>query len=246
MKDTHQELMYIAYARWNHYEGALDTVIEENSGELFARLLRPFYWGFEGMLDKVPNVQMVACILGKLNQQVKDGGWYQWADNDYMRPSWAWMENHLPQIGPLSAQVWQIAQTFKGRYDDYVWEREEFEMSDPCEGCHLDDEECERCDTCYTEAPVWIDGPADKDFYAINKEWLAEVLLYLQVLLAEEKGCQLCGKPADYALIDHDGHRWSLCGQHIHEIAHKLGHWVTGRGDDLEVRSIDFTWEDWA
>lgn len=243
MKDTHQELMYVVYARWKRYGDALDIIVQESEG-INRRGLRELYWGFEGLLEKVPEPQAIACILGKLNQQVTNGGWFQWADNDYMGPSWPWIESNLAQIGPLSAQVWAIAQRFKARYDDYVFESEEFEAADACGYCN---EDCELCDSDNVEIPVWIEGQENTEFDVINEQWMGEVLGHLQMCLAEETVCQLCGKPdVGYALLDFDGQRWPLCQEHHARLALILGHWVSDHPNVLHVGSIDFTWEDWA
>ena len=72
-EDIHQQIMNEAYEMWqDHDKEAID---DDNYRA---------QWSFGQFVDECTPIQQVAVTIGKLNEQVGNGGFEQWDDNGYI------------------------------------------------------------------------------------------------------------------------------------------------------------------
>lgn len=154
-----QAIMDVAYDKWQDHEKQLsEDVAEGIITEDQARLRR---WGFKEMIANVCDSErmIAACVLGKLNQQVENGGFLQWIDNRYAFVSWAYLPEILEKMGPNSKKVLDLckqAMTWVDEDTGFLYD------------------ENERRD----EAWDFLGG-LDSKFYKLQDKWHPEVYAFL-------------------------------------------------------------------
>lgn len=119
-------------------------------------------WGFKEMLENAegPEKMVAACVLGKLNQQVCNGGFMQWIDNRYAIDSWHCLPEILEEMGPVSKKVLELCKHAMSWVDEdtgYVIEPDGWDREEACDD--LDE--------------------VDSQFYKLADEWHKEVYAYL-------------------------------------------------------------------
>ncbi len=158
-----QTLMDGPYDRWQEHEKEVERAY--NADEIDLATARRRKWGFDGMLDNACNAkERTACVLGKLNQQVCNGGFLQWVDNSYAIDSWHDLEDLLSKMGPVSLKVLELCREMM------TWVDEDGEI----DGVH--DEE----DGQYVHEQACLASDRLSDaFYALDDAWHPEVYAYL-------------------------------------------------------------------
>jgi hypothetical protein len=152
-----------AYDRWQQHEKRVED--DYKAERIDIDTARKRKWDFADMLDHACNtrVERAACMLGKLNQQIGNGGWEQWVDNGYALDSMAaGLDEHLREMGPKSQRVLEMVLDILSYYDD--------------DGTFTGDD---------FEWEQFVDGAADSlstEFYALDDEWHVEVYAYLELL----------------------------------------------------------------
>ena len=92
-----QKLMDSAYARW-----------KENEKK---------WRSFTAFVHNLSSDERTAVLIGKLNQQVTNGGFAQWCDNDYAEPLRE-LKASLDLVGTKkSKQAWDLACRARGIYN---------------------------------------------------------------------------------------------------------------------------------
>ena len=109
--------------------------------------------------------ERAACVFGKLNQQIENGGVVQWVDNGYAYGCIEWLPEYLEATGPVGKKVWALLRPF---LEDYMDEDGELERFDEEDG------EWEDCMGCSDRI--------SSEFYALQDEWHPEVYAYLAKL----------------------------------------------------------------
>lgn len=155
--EYHQELMDKAYDFWNQPGNEMD---------------------WSQLQDAVSDVEKAALVIGKMNQQVENGGWTQWIDNGYFGDIDT-IQSYVSQIpGPASKKVYEILSRVEKEGNTYK-EMEAISkgISDGM-GYNYGYEEG-------TEAQEYMDNvyeyfdEMDDAYYAINDEFLQEVNSWL-------------------------------------------------------------------
>lgn len=157
-----QSLMDIAYDRWNKHDDSVAAAYK--AGVITIEAARKSVWGFSDMLTNSNRSEQIACVLGKLNQQVGNGGFSQWLDNGYASDSKKYLEEFLTECGPVGAEIWNMTKQFLDSYMDSDGK------------CVLD------CDSSEVE---WNEFQDDSDrlsnrFYDLEDRWHAEVYALLE------------------------------------------------------------------
>ena len=158
-----QTLMDGPYDRWQQHSAEVQKDYE--AGKLDERTARKRIWGFGDMLVHGCNTkaERIACVLGKLNQQIENGGVIQWVDNGYAYGSIDYLEDFLTECGPTGVEIWTMLKPF---LEDY--------MDEDGEGIRQYDEE----EGEWEEAFGVSDRLSDK-FYALQEKWHPEVYALL-------------------------------------------------------------------
>jgi hypothetical protein len=143
-----QALMDVAYDRWQ---------------------TNPHIKSFKDMLNTCTPKERAACILGKLNQQVENGGFLQWVDNGYAMGSHDWLESLLESMGPVSKKVLVLCQEMLSYCND------EGELQD------------EDGDGDHDPRPWEASNALSTDFYNLEEEWHPEIYAYLASI--DANGC---------------------------------------------------------
>jgi hypothetical protein len=163
-----QQLMNGPYDRWQKHNGKLEQQVKDE--KLSIRDYRRRSWGFKEMLvDACNPVERAACVLGKLNQQVENGGFAQWVDNQYAVDSWDWLPDLLEDMGPASQKVLAMCKQIMG------WVEEDT-------GGFAQDEDSEY-DWEHVICP--LSDRLSAEFYELEDEWHEEVYAYLEKLKNE-------------------------------------------------------------
>lgn len=159
-----QTLMNAAYDRWQTH----DQIIMEDCkvGRVTPKEATKLTWSFKDMLEHgcYSKAERAACVLGKLNQQVENGGVIQWVDNMYASHSIQYLEDYLRECGPTGSAIWEMLKSFLEEYMDEG-------------GCRQFDDDDYDWQIMQEES----DRLSDK-FYEMEDEWHKEVYLYLQRL----------------------------------------------------------------
>jgi len=157
-----QQLMDGPYDRWQKHCKELDQLRRADKISAIAHNKRR--WSFKGMLNNgcYNQAERVACVLGKLNQQVDNGGFSQWVSNGYAVKSWDWLPDILEEMGPASKKVLDLCCQMMAHVDE---DEGDFEIGDDWEN---------------TIMPL-SDTLSDA-FYALHDEWHPEVYAYLEKL----------------------------------------------------------------
>lgn len=71
-------------------------------------LTNPNLLRFSDMLANSNKAEQIACVLGKLNQQIENGGVWLWIDNGYAHDSINYLEEFLTECGPTGTEIWEI------------------------------------------------------------------------------------------------------------------------------------------
>lgn len=97
-----------AHERWQANDRAITEAFQR--GEIDERAARARTWSFEDFLNRGcdDDRERHAVILGKLNQQVQNGGWLQWIDNGYGPDTVDDLVEILDKLGPVGAKVRQM------------------------------------------------------------------------------------------------------------------------------------------
>ena len=114
-------------------------------------------WTFEDMLDNCSELERHAVALGKLNQQVENGGFIQWVDNGYGPDTIDTLCDILPKMGPVSRKVLDMCVKF-GDWDETELDEGDYEL--------------ERWNE--------IDDRCSRNFYDLQDEWHEEVYTFLE------------------------------------------------------------------
>jgi len=156
-----QELLDKAHDAWNKHNDSLTADYE--AGKITADEVRENYWNFRDVLDIVcdDDKMRAACIFGKLNYQIENGGVMQWVDNRYAYYSIDWLQEYLEATGPIGKKIWKLLSPFLRDFMDeetgYLAETDEEEWEDLVNSSdYLSDE-----------------------FYKLQDDWHKEVYEYL-------------------------------------------------------------------
>jgi hypothetical protein len=157
-----QALMNVAYDRWNANN---DSVTERyKKGDLTEDEARKLMWREEDHLLACTPKEREACILGKLNQQIENGGVGQWVDNGYAYTAVKFgLWRLLDEMGETSREV---AELIRGFVEDYMDEDGEFKQ-------YADD------DDSWQEANGCSDRISSA-FYKLQDKWHPEVYARLE------------------------------------------------------------------
>lgn len=143
-----QKLMDGPYQRWQEHDGS---------------------WSVKDMLLHAchTEAERAACVFGKLNQQIENGGVCQWVDNGYAFGCIDWLPDYLPATGPIGTKIWELLHPFLESYMD-----EDGQMVQFGEG--EDDLEWADCSN--------MSDRLSNEFYKLEDEWHKEVYAYLAKL----------------------------------------------------------------
>jgi len=183
-RDIHQKIMNVAYDKWDD---------KQTMGDWF---------------DKLLPIEKKAVALGKLNQQVCNGGFAQWFDNGYsgvMFDVVKYAINIMPKTETVE-ELKRILIKFENVMENNNWGEGSYtEMEDEscytCDGTGetFDDDEddyvtCDECDgsgTVECEVQYFHSDEVfddlrnlgiDDEFYKINEQFLIECELFLRKL----------------------------------------------------------------
>jgi len=160
-----QQLMDTAYDRWQENDRAWTEKFR--SDKISANEARKNQWSFAQMLEQCEGKEAAACVFGKLNQQIENGGVQQWIDNGYAGSSSDWgLWELLSELGQAGNAVRLLLEPLVDQYcEDNELKR--FYDSDGDD----DDVAYEACmDAC---------DRADKIFYSLQVAWHPEIDAYL-------------------------------------------------------------------
>lgn len=155
-RDYHQELMDAACSLW-----------KENN------------WSYTKLLTQLPNNQRAAVLLGTLNYQVLNGGFYQWYDNGYYQGTnsllrvLSRMESSCPLAGAVRALVEQASLLIQEaeliNESDYYGEEE-------------DDEECSAWDQAEEDREEILQklSPIDESYWVISEHFMVQAEVFLR------------------------------------------------------------------
>lgn len=150
-----QALVDRAYDRWESHNR--DVRSSANRGDISAEQAKKQMWSFGDMLSHCDHDETPAVLLGKLNQQIDNGGIMQWVENGYATDTQSQLAELMPQIGQVSITIWNKVETFLNN-----WTIDgEFRFGS--------DEEVDEL-ACEYEAEM-----LDKYFYKVSDEWHREV-----------------------------------------------------------------------
>lgn len=155
-----QTLMDGPYDRWQQHSEQV-----RKAGNIDDRTAQKRMWGFGDMLVHGCNTEAerIACVLGKLNQQVENGGVIQWVDNRYAMDSIDYLQDYLTRCGETGTKIWEMLKPFLEDYmDEETGEIRQYE----------DD---------YQNAFDCSDRISDK-FYELQEAWHPEVYALLASL----------------------------------------------------------------
>lgn len=163
-----QALMNVPYDRWRQHNAAVQQDLKD--GKITLKIAKQRMWSFTDMLANGCDneKQQAACVLGKLNQQVENGGFIQWVDNGYASESWDLLSEILPQMGPASKEVLELCNEIMAYVDDGEGSFREVEN---------DEEWQEICD---------VSDRLSDQFYELRDRWHPEVYALLAVNPAEK------------------------------------------------------------
>lgn len=107
-----QALMDGPYDRWQANSKQVHADLE--AGRIDRKTARKRSWDFGDMLVHGCNTEAerIACVLGKLNQQIENGGVIQWVDNGYAIGSIDYLEDYLNRCGPIGRTIWEFLRSF--------------------------------------------------------------------------------------------------------------------------------------
>lgn len=168
-----QKLVNESYDAWELHDK--EVMDEHVAGNINAITAHKRMWEFGDMLVHSDTLHQIACVLGKMNEQIENGGVIQWVDNGYAHASIDYLQDCLTDCGPVGQKIWGMLKPFLELYIDENGDKR-----------HYDDE----CD--YEEAYNLSDGLSD-EFYAVSDDWHNEVYALLERL--QQKQCvkhQLC------------------------------------------------------
>ena len=159
-----QALMDVCYARWQEHD---EEVMEDlKAGKITNCVARDRHWGVKDMLIHACNTEAerAACVFGKLNQQIGNGGVIQWVDNGYAYGCIDWLPEYLEATGPVGKKIWEMLRPFLEEFmDEHTGEIQQDDEDD--EGNWSQASECS--DELSTR------------FYDLEDEWHPEVYAYL-------------------------------------------------------------------
>lgn len=161
-----QALMDVCYDRWQKHDREVREAREK--GVIDDRTARGRMWGVKEMLIGACNTEAerAACVFGKLNQQIGNGGVIQWVDNGYAFGCIDYLQEYLEATGPTGKKIWEMLKPFLEDFmDEETGEIKQYEDAD---------EE-------WSEAYECSDGLSTR-FYALEDEWHPEVYAYLAKL----------------------------------------------------------------
>jgi hypothetical protein len=160
-----QTLMDGPYDRWRKHNEDLWVKLEAE--KITHKQYRGQRWSFGDMVRNCEtDAERAACVLGKLNQQIENGGVIQWVDNRYAFESYPWLQEHLEGTGPVGKQIWEMLNPFLQDFMD----EDSGEIR-----------QCEDGDSAWEEAFGCSDRLSDK-FYELEDSWHPEVYAYLEKL----------------------------------------------------------------
>ncbi len=99
-----QQIVDIAYDRWQDHDR--DVRQQLDRGEITQHQARQMMWSFSDLLASCTKAEREALVLGKLNQQIENGGVRQWIDNGYAHDSVYILAELMPRVGAASQKVW--------------------------------------------------------------------------------------------------------------------------------------------
>jgi hypothetical protein len=171
IENKHQQLMDEAYDKWQ----------------------AGLYTSYDHMVESVSDLHKMAIVLGNLNCQVENGGFYQWVDNGYGQMAHEAVE-YLNKIGTENAK--KVAKWIEDLIPHIDFDQEGLgcftqhwviETETYCETVQGDwneeEEEYEEYEEEYEEEYCggWsIAKGLDSQYYELNKELMKEILNYLQ------------------------------------------------------------------
>ena len=156
------------------------------------------------MLSNTDGTTCDAVVLGNLNYQVENGGFYQWADNGYVlnlietcnaliRINTENAKKVLKMLNAIYPHVNFEARS-RGCFGEY-WKVQDYDEEVECECWDADedeyDEDCPDCNgsgyyyetVSESRAPEFLDS-FDDEYYSINEQLMDEIELYFKNLLA--------------------------------------------------------------
>lgn len=154
-----QTLINTAFDRWIDHNSKIREAVDV--GECSERQAHREMWEFADMLESCTESERIAVVLGKLNQQIENGGCMQWVENGYATDTRHILDTLMPSIGPVSKQIWDIIKSFLNDWTDESGLRI---------GSDEDTEEsaCEFCSEY-----------VDEQFYSLQDQWHPEVYDYI-------------------------------------------------------------------
>lgn len=118
-ESTLQKLVNEAYDKWIKHDWHLRSLME--SGQLSEDDFGRAKWSWSDLIENSDEKTKVALVVGKLYQQLMNGGVLQWIDNLYAKYSVPYLRECLHVVGPISREVGDIVMTFLSDFatDDY-------------------------------------------------------------------------------------------------------------------------------
>lgn len=159
-----QALMDGPYERWIQHDNDIERALA--AGDISPAEAREQSWGVHDMLVNAceTEAERAACIFGKLNQQIENGGVMQWMDNGYAAGCIEWLPDLLPETGPVGKKIWDLLSSI---LEDYMEDLEDNSLSD---------EDWEVCSVSSDRVST--------AFYELQDAWHLEVYAYLAELAA--------------------------------------------------------------
>jgi hypothetical protein len=105
-----QRIVNSAYDRWRDHDRGVRQQLDR--GEITQHQARQMMWSFADLLANCTTAEREALVLGKLNQQIENGGVQQWIDNGYAQDSVTILAELMPRIGATSGKIWQMLYEF--------------------------------------------------------------------------------------------------------------------------------------
>jgi len=163
-----QSLMNGPYERWSAHNDRIEAACKNDA--IDDRTARLKSWDVKDMLIHAceTEAERSACVLGKLNQQVENGGFKQWLENGYALASVDWLQELLEAIGPIGPRIWEMCFMILEYGDEETGRTQEYE-----EDSSWDDLQ-NLSDTLSTE------------YYGISAKWQLAVDEYLKCLTSGE------------------------------------------------------------
>lgn len=152
-EDIHQAIMDIAYDKWQKHNRKVEEELQNIPEEQRREYYKKNAWDMQDWLLTLSKREQEAVALGKLNQQVCNGGWAQWVSNNYAADTMIYLKpalKNLPQTKEIKL-IRKIVDNVETICEQNEWGEGTYEEQvendcEECGGCGEDDNgECQYC-----------------------------------------------------------------------------------------------------